>query len=203
MTEENQKAEELRDLFLEVTDESTVTEEKKESRGTLKHEEEINEEIGEVIDELIEEYDVSTKLDSDELIVAVKGFYDDLSDTEIAEEIGDKKLNKTVKRARIKLHLFRDSDFDSPFDIDDLRELMNQEKSTKEMADELGVSPSTVRSYSNVVEAERQAEEVEYRFRDEFEAVLEDRELQQHMTDSAKVDGLDDATEDMEVDLDM
>ncbi|MFB6282903.1 MAG: conditioned medium-induced protein 4 [Halobacteria archaeon] len=203
MTEENEKAEELRDLFLEVTDESTVTEEKEETRGTLKHEEEVEEEIGEVIEKVVDEYDVSTKLDRDQLILVVRGYYNDLSDTEIAEKIGDKKLNKTVKRARVKLHLFRDSDFDAPFEMDRLRELHENDVSTADAAEELDVSASTVRSYRNVVEAENQAKEADYSYRDEFEAVLEDRELQQHMTDSAKVDGLEDATEDMEVDLDM
>ncbi|MDY7081277.1 MAG: conditioned medium-induced protein 4, partial [Halobacteria archaeon] len=120
MTEQSreEKTEELRDLFMEVTDESTVTEEKEETRGTLKDKEEIDEEIGEVVDEMVEEYGINTKLDHDELVKIVRGFHEGDSDTEIADELGDKSLNKTVGRVRVKLHLFRDSDSDAPFELE-------------------------------------------------------------------------------------
>ena len=46
-------------------------------------------------------------------------FYNGLSDTEIAEQLGDRALNNTVCRARIKLHLFRKFDLALPFDKDE------------------------------------------------------------------------------------
>ncbi|MDY6779128.1 MAG: conditioned medium-induced protein 4 [Halobacteria archaeon] len=201
--ERKEKAEELRDLFVEVTDESTVTEEQREKRGTLKDDEEIDEEVREIVEEMTDEYGIRTKLDTDQLVDLVRLYYEDLSDTEIARELGDEDLNKTVSRARIKLHLLRESDFDAPFDVDELRDLLDEERSTSEMADELGVSESTVRSYANVVEAERESERVDHEYVERFEAVVEDREISEQMTSAAKDDGLTDATEDMEVDVDM
>ena len=46
-------------------------------------------------------------------------FYNRLSDTEIAEQLGDRALNNAVSRARIKLHLFCESDLVLPFDKDE------------------------------------------------------------------------------------
>lgn len=196
-----EKAEELRDLFMEVTDESTVTEEQEETHGTLKDAEEVNKELQEVVEEMVDEYGIRTKLDTDELVDIVRYYHEGYTDTEIAEELGDKSLNKTVARVRVKLHLFRDSDFDAPFDIDDIRDRMDD--STKEIADDLDVSKSTVRAYMNVVHAEKQAEEAGHRYQERFEEILEDHELTQQLTSSAKDDGLRDATEDMEVDVNM
>lgn len=196
-----EKAEELRDLFMEVTDESTVTEEQEESHGTLKDTEEVEEELREVVLEMTEEYDIDTKLDIDELVEIVRLYHDDHSDTEIARELGDDGLNKTVARVRVKLHLFRDSDFDSPFPIDELRDRIDD--ATAEIAEDLDVSESTVRTYTNAVEAERQAEEADGRYEERFREILEDGELSRQLTSSAKDDGLRDATEDMEVDVNM
>lgn len=196
-----EKAEELRDLFMEVTDESTVTEEQEESYGTLKDSEEVNEELTGVVEEMTEEYDIETKLDIEDLVEIVRLYHDDYTDTKIARELGDDGLNKTVARVRVKLHLFRDSDFDAPFQIDELRDRVDD--STSEIADDLDVSESTVRTYMNAVEAERQAEEADHRYQERFREILEDGELSRRLTSSAKDDGLRDATEDMEVDVNM
>lgn len=201
--EKEEKAEELRDLFVDVTDESTVTEERNEERGTLPDEDEIDEEIRGVIDDLRDEYGFETSLDDDELVTVVRLYHDGASDAEIARELGDGSLDKTVKRARIGLHLFRDSDFDAPFEIDRLRELVDEGATNADAADELGVSASTVRAYRDGVEARRDAEAVDNEYADRFEAVLEDREIAETFTSDAKRDGLEGATEDAEVDVDL
>lgn len=201
--EDNEKTEKLRDLFMEVTDESTVTEEQEESHGTLKDEEEIKEEVKRIVNEMVDRYDIRTKLEDDDLVEIVRLYHDDYSDTEIARELGDQKLNKTVARTRIKLHLFRDSDFDAPFEMDELRDLIDEDLSTSEIAEELDVSSSTVRSYANVVEAEREAKKVNDKYQERFKDVLEDREISEKMTSAAKDDGLSEATEGLEVDMDM
>ena len=205
MSDENQeeKAEELRDLFVDVTDESTVTEEREEELGTLPDKDEIDAEIRETIDEMRDEYGFETSLDDDELVTVVRLYHDDASDAEIARELGDDSLDKTVKRARIGLHLFRDSDFDAPFEIDRLRELVDEDATNADAADELGVSASTVRAYRDAVEARRDAEAVDGEYADRFEAVLEDREIAETFTSDAKRDGLEGATEDAEVDVDL
>ncbi|XGI84608.1 conditioned medium-induced protein 4 [Halorutilales archaeon Cl-col2-1] len=197
------KTEELRDLFVEVTDESTVTEEKKESHGTLKDEEEINEEIEGTVEEMLDRYGIDTKLDTDDLVELVRLYHDGYSDTEIARDLGDEKLNKTVARTRVKLHLFRESDFDPPFDIDRLREFVDDDLTTAEMADELDVSKSTVRSYVHVIEAENEADRANHKYQDRFKNLLEDREISERITSSATEDGLQEATEGLEVDVDM
>ena len=201
--EKEKKAEELRDIFVDVTDESTVTEEREEERGTLPGEDEIDDEITDIVDEMRDEHGFETSLEDDEIVQVVRLYHDDESDAEIARELGDDSLDKTVRRARIGLHLFRDSDFDAPFEIDRLEQLLDEEATNSEIADELGVSSSTVRSYRRAVEARRRSEEVDNEYAERFEAVLEDREISERFTPDAKRDGLEGATEDAEVDVDL
>ncbi|MDZ7687184.1 MAG: conditioned medium-induced protein 4 [Halobacteriales archaeon] len=201
--EREKKAEELRDIFVEVTDESTVTEEREEERGTLPGEEEIDDEIRGTVDEMRDEYGFETSLEDDDVVQVVRLYNDGASDAEIARELGDDSLDKTVRRARIGLHLFHDSDFDAPFDIDRLEELLDEEATNSEIADELDVSSSTVRSYRRAVEARRESEEADGEYAERFEAVLEDHEISERFTPNAKRDGLEDATEDAEVDVDL
>jgi hypothetical protein len=203
MSDEKEKAEQLRDLFVDVTDESTVTEERNEERGTLPDKDEIDDEIRGVIEDMRDEYGFETSLEDDELVTVVRLYHDGASDAQIARELGDDSLDKTVRRARIGLHLFRDSDFDAPFEIDRLRELLDQDATNADAADELGVSASTVRSYRDAVEARREAEAAENEYADRFEAILEDREIAETFTSDAKRDGLEGATEDAEVDVDL
>jgi len=201
--EKEKKAEELRDIFVDVTDESTVTEEREEERGTLPGEDEIDDEITDIVDEMRDEHGFETSLEDDQIVQVVRLYHDDESDAEIARELGDDSLDKTVRRARIGLHLFRDSDFDAPFDIDRLEQLLDEEATNSEIADELGVSSSTVRSYRRAVEARKRSEEVDNEYAERFEAVLEDREISERFTPDAKRDGLEGATEDAEVDVDL
>jgi hypothetical protein len=201
--EKEKKAEELRDIFVDVTDESTVTEEREEERGTLPGEDEIDDEITDIVDEMRDEHGFETSLEDDEIVQVVRLYHDDESDAEIARELGDDSLDKTVRRARIGLHLFRDSDFDAPFEIDRLEQLLDEEATNLEIANELGVSSSTVRSYRRAVEARRRSEEVDNEYAERFEAVLEDREISERFTPDAKRDGLEGATEDAEVDVDL
>jgi len=201
--EREKKAEELRDIFVDVTDESTVTEEREEERGTLRGEDEIDDEIREVVDEMRDEHGFETSLDDEEVVQVVRLYHDGASDAEIAGELGDDSLDKTVRRARIGLHLFRDSDFDAPFEIEKLEELMDEGATNSEIADELGVSASTVRSYRRAVEARQRSEDADGEYAERFEAVLEDREISERFTPDAKRDGLEGATEDAEVDVDL
>jgi len=204
MTDDSEKkAEELRDIFVEVTDESTVTEEREEERGTLRTDEEIDEEVRSVVEEMVDEYNIETKLGVDQLVDVVRLYYDGASDAEIARELGDNSLDKTVRRARISLHLLHDSDLDAPFDIDELEELLNEGATTTECAEELGVSSSTVRTYRDAVEARRRSEEAGGRYVERFEEVVEDRDISEKFTSDAKKDGLEGATEDAEVDVDL
>ncbi|WP_135823546.1 conditioned medium-induced protein 4 [Halorussus ruber] len=197
----DEKTEELRDIFMDVTDESTVTEQQEETHGSLSSEAEVDEHLEDVVARMRDRYDFGTTLSDDELVTVVRGFYAGDSDAEIARDLGDASLGKTVSRARIDLHLIRDSDTDAPFDMDELRDLLDDGATTVECAEQLDVSESTVRRYRRVVETQQERRTVNDRFRDEFENVLRDRELSDRMTERVQEDGLDDATEGMETNV--
>ncbi|NHN60631.1 MULTISPECIES: conditioned medium-induced protein 4 [Halorussus] len=197
----DEKTEELRDIFMDVTDESTVTERQEETHGSLSSETAVEERLQEVVARMRDRYDFGTSLSDEELVTVVRGYYAGDSDAEIARELGDSSLGKTVSRARIDLHLIRDADEDAPFDMDDLRDLLDDDASTTECAGQLDVSESTVRRYRRVLEAQQQRRTVNDQFRNEFENVLQDRELSDRMTEGVQEDGLDDATEGMETNV--
>ncbi|WP_135853316.1 conditioned medium-induced protein 4 [Halorussus salinus] len=197
----DEKTEELRDIFMDVTDESTVTEQQVETHGSLDSEAAIDDRLAEVVGQMRDRYDFATTLSDTDLVTVVRGFYAGDSDADIARELGDASLGKTVARARIDLHLLRDADEDAPFELDALRDLLEADSSTSECAAELDVSESTVRRYRRVVEAKRQRRTVNDQFRNEFENILQDRELSDRMTESVQEDGLDDATEGMETNV--
>jgi predicted transcriptional regulator len=197
----DEKTEELRDIFMDVTDESTVTESQEETHGSLQSEAEVEERLEDVVGRMRDRYDFGTTLSDPELVTVVRGYYAGDSDAEIARELGDASLGKTVSRARIDLHLLRDSDTDAPFDLDELRTLRENGASTSECAAELDVSESTIRRYCRVIETQQEQRTVNDRFRDEFETILQDRELSDRMTEEVQKDGLDDATEGMETNV--
>ena len=197
----DEKTEELRDIFIDVTDESTVTEQQEETHGSLSSETDVEERLAAVISQMRNRYDFGTTLSDDELVTVVRGFYAGDSDAEIARELGDASLGKTVSRARIDLHLVRDSDTDAPFDLETLRDLLADGATTTDCAETLDVSESTVRRYRRIVETQQECRTVNDRYRDEFENVLRDRELSDRMTEDIQKDGLDDATEGMETNV--
>jgi hypothetical protein len=197
----DEKTEELRDIFMEVTDEDTVTEPQEETPGSLTSDEEVDARLREVVAEMREDLDFSTTLDDDDLVTVVRGFYAGDSDAEIARDLGDASMAKTVARARIDLHLLRDDDTDAPFDLDDLRDHLDDDRNVEDIADSLDVSETTVRRYRRVVDAQNERRRVNDKYRDEFESVLQDRELAERLTANVQEDGLDDATEGMETDV--
>ncbi len=101
---------------MKISTNTTVVEKQATQHGTLKGSAELERALREVVSEMIGRYNIQTKLTLDQLATTVRLFYNGLSDTEIAEQLGDRALNKTVSRARIKLHLFRKSDLALPFD---------------------------------------------------------------------------------------
>jgi DNA-binding NarL/FixJ family response regulator len=108
------KTEQLKELFLKISSSTKVIEKQAKLHGDLKGSEEIERRLREVVSDMCERYSIQTKLTPEQLATLVRLFYKGLSDTEIAEGLGDRALNKTVSRARIKLHLFRRSDLKPP-----------------------------------------------------------------------------------------
>ncbi|WP_227379187.1 response regulator receiver protein [Haladaptatus halobius] len=189
---ESEKTDRLRKIFMDVADDPTVTEAQEETRGVHHDTSAVDETLGDIIREMETEYSFQTSLSTSELVQLVQLFFDGYSDTAIARELGNASRDKAVNRARIHLQLFRETDFNSPFDLDRLRDLLREDVPTADIAKSLSVSKSTVRKYRNVIEAERAATAVDHRYRRRFEATLAASEQDEFLRISLD-DGLDDA----------
>lgn len=195
----DEKTEELRDIFMDVTDEETVTEAQEESRGSLTDERDAGAQIAEIVAGMRERYEFDSSLSDDELVAVVEGFYTGASDTAIADELDVSR--RAVFRARLDLHLVRERDTDAPFDLAEFRELLSKEVPTGDLAAHFDVSPSTIRRYRRVVRAQNEARRVSDRFRSEFEDALVDADIAEQFTTDMKDDGLEEATDGMETNV--
>lgn len=185
------RTDQLKELFLKISNNNTkVVEKQAILHGDLKGSKEIERALRGVVSEMIERYNIQTKLTPDQLAAMVRLFYKGLSDTEIAEGLGDRALNKTVSRARIKLHLFRESDLKPPFDEKDFMNLVEAGCSVKEMSERLSVAPSTISEYKNIFECQRAAKRDGYTKR--FAEILSDQEVSERMVSHISKDGLQD-----------
>jgi predicted transcriptional regulator len=184
------KTDQLRDLVLKMGASTKVVEQQAKQHGNLRGSSEIERALLGVVSEMIKSYNIQTKISPEQLATVVRLFYKGLSDTEIAEQLGDRALNKTVSRARIKLHLFRESDLKPPFDRAEFMRLVDEGRSVKELAESLGVAPSTISEYRNIFESQRAAERDGYVKR--FEAILSDQDVSESMTSHISKDGLQD-----------
>ena len=191
--------EELRNIFKDISDEDTVTETQEDSRGSLTQERASEERLHEIIDRMQEDHKFESSLSDAKLATVVERFYDDATDTAIADELGISR--RDIFRARLDLHLIRDRDTDAPFDLAALRDLLDDDRSTGEIADDLDVSESTVRRYRRVVEAQNEARRVSDRFRSEFEDALLEAGMGEEFTDEMADDGLEEATEGTETNV--
>jgi predicted transcriptional regulator len=171
----------------------------KKIHGTLRDREAVEREIALVMREILEQGLFKTKLRPIQLAKLVSAYYAGKNDTEIARELGDEKLSKTVARARVRLKLFRDLDFKMPFDRDKMELLLESGNTMKEISDELGVSPSTLREYRHVIE---QRDDVTIdSYLERIKDVMEDRDLSELMTKSATKDGLEDSIDATEAEM--
>jgi DNA-binding CsgD family transcriptional regulator len=184
------KTDQLRELVLKISPTTKVVEKQASKHGNLRGSSEIERALLVVVSEMIKVYNIQTKLSPRQLASVVRLFYKGQSDTEIAEELGDRALNKTVSRARIKLHLFRESDLKAPFDKDTFLRLSDAGKSVKEMSVALSVAPSTISEYKNIFESQRLAERDGYTRR--FKEILSDQDVSEKMVSHISKDGLQD-----------
>ncbi|EMA43874.1 hypothetical protein [Halococcus saccharolyticus] len=217
----DEKTEELRDIFVDVTDESTVTERQEDTPGSLARDESAAERVEAVVASMRERYDFDTDLPDAALADLVEGFYDGLGDAALAERAADSVdeddadegtssdasdpetfdlSRRDVFRVRMDLHLVREADTDAPFALGDLRDRLTNDEPIAEIADALDVAESTVRRYHRVLETQAERRRVGDRFREEFDEILSDADLAS-LTEDVTRDGLDDATDGMENDL--
>jgi DNA-binding NarL/FixJ family response regulator len=200
---DSEKVEQLTDIFHEITGESSTTERQHEDRwaSVSADNSDGNDAIRSIVREMTDEYGIQTSLDEDELVTVVRRYHAGEGDREIARTLGTPNRDKTIARARISLHLFRDTDFDAPFELSQLRELLDQDASNEEIADTLSASKSTVRAYARVLAAEAEAEQASHEYQSRFEQALTDAEMDSDDTDqfsetvspTAYASGLEDA----------
>jgi DNA-binding CsgD family transcriptional regulator len=184
------RTDQLRDLVLKIGASTKVVEKQATRHGSLRGSGEIERALLGVVREMIKQYNIQTKLTPEQLSTVVRLFYKGLSDTEIAEQLGDRALNKTVSRARIKLHLFRETDLKPPFDKGEFLGLSDAGKSVKEMAEALKVAPSTISEYRNIFDSQRASERDGYTKR--FLEILSDQDVSERMVTAHTEDGLQD-----------
>ena len=184
------RTDQLRDLVMKIGATTKVVEKQATRHGSLRGSGEIELALLGVVREMIKQYGIQTKLTAEQLSSVVRLFYKGLSDTEIAEQLGDRALNKTVSRARIKLHLFRESDLKPPFDKDEFLRLGESNKSVKEMAESLHVAPSTISEYRNIFDSQKASERDGYTKR--FLEILSDQDVSERMVTAHTEDGLQD-----------
>ncbi|AGB17682.1 hypothetical protein Halru_3116 [Halovivax ruber XH-70] len=192
----NEKTEELRDIFTEVTDEEAVTESQEADRGSLEQDERsVDERLNGVIEQLRNRYTFDTALSTAELRTVAREFYDGASDDAIAGEIGVD--TDEVFEARLAMHLTRD---DAVEDVD-LVALREHDGSVETIADEFDCAVEDVARYRAIAEANAESRAANDRYRDEFDSILADTGISTRMASDVREDGLEDATEGMETDV--
>ena len=184
------RTDQLRDLVLKIGASTKVVEKQATRHGSLRGSGEIERALLGVVGVMIKQYGIQTKLTPENLSTVVRLFYKGLSDTEIAEQLGDRALNKTVSRARIKLHLFRETDLKPPFNKEEFLHLSDIGKSVKEMAEALKVAPSTISEYRNIFDSQKASDRDGYTKR--FLEILSDQDVSERMVTAHTEDGLQD-----------
>ncbi len=199
MPEEIQKKEQLLQLFTNMTGNTQIVEPMKKIHGTLRDSDAVEREIALIMRELLDQGIFKTKLRPIQLAKLICAYHSGKNDTEIARDLGDEKLSKTVARARVRMKLFRELDFKMPFDRFKMEELMTSGKTMKEISEQLGISPSTLREYRHVLEAmiDRDMDRYIERIKD----VMEDRDLTEQMTTSATKDAFGESIDITEAEL--
>ncbi len=197
--QDDKRKRELLQLFTNISGKTKIVEPMKKIHGTLRDRDAVEREIALVMREILEQGFFKTKLKPIQLARLVSAYYAGKNDTEIARDLGDEKLSKTVARARVRLKLFRELDFKMPFDQDRMEDLLLSGKTMKEVSEDLGVSPSTLREYRHVIE---QRDDVTIDpFLERIKDVMEDRDLSEQMTRSATKDSLGEAIDITEAEM--
>ncbi|WP_144924123.1 hypothetical protein [Halorubrum salsamenti] len=225
----DEKTSELRDIFVETTGSETVTERQAESRGTLTDRDEaaVDERVRELVAAMRDRYDFSTDLDDATYARIARGRFEEGDDEAIAAALVEEREADgdgegagagagdgsgvppvvdpaTVRDARLDLHLVREADRevdDASFEYDDLKQLTAEGRSIPECAEALDADPDVVAKHARVARVDLTSTRANDRFRDEFRDLLTDAEIEDSHAETARDDGLEEATEDMETDV--
>ncbi|WP_338730152.1 conditioned medium-induced protein 4 [Haladaptatus sp. DJG-WS-42] len=190
----DEKTESLRDLFLSVAGDTTVTEQQEASRGSLTSKTGVRKRLTAIIDKMRERYAFTTELPDAKLATLVEAYYDDAADEDIATMLD--VTPATVFDARMDLHLVRDSDLDADIDLDALRSALADDTPVTTIAADLDTDDATIRRATRVIKTQAERRRVSDRFVTDFEEILD--AISTSMTKSTRETGLKDATEGME-----
>lgn len=198
------KTEELRDLFLDVTDEqTTVTESQEEGRGSLTDDgRPVDDRLRSVTEQMQEKFTFETDWDRETYCDLVTGFYDGSDDAALAATLDEPPAR--VFWARMDLHLLRDDD---PVGVDieeaTLATISDRpDDDSSALAADLDIETGAVERCRGVLAAQDRSRRVSQRFQTAFEEILTDADLTGQFTAEAHDDGLDEATDGAEVDVD-
>lgn len=195
------KTQELRDIFLDVSEDETVTESQEDTHGSLASDDEIDARLAETIDRMRENFEFQTDLDDDTLVTVVRAYYSGDSDEEIAAAVDADVSASDVRTARLDLHLLRPEDTEVEFDITALREQLEADTPAEEIAADLDIDEETVEEYRNVLRVRALIQRTNARYPIEFEDALQDTQIAERLTHDTREDGLEEATEGQEVDV--
>ena len=196
------KTEQLRDIFIEVADETEVTESQAQQRGSLLPADSVDDRLADIVGRMRERFDFETDLDDAALTTVVTRFYDGDDDEDIAEDI--ECSPEAVFAARMDLHLVRDDD--PALDPGAVRDHLDPTSddanpSDAAIADALEADPAEVARTRRVLETQQEARLLSHRFQTEFEEILTDADIAVQFTADAQEDGLKEAAEDIETDV--
>jgi len=197
----DEKTEELRDIFMDVAEDGTVTESQTAGRGSLADTDEadVADRVAAVVERMRDRYDFATDLPTVDLVTVVRRFYDGDDDAAIADAIDVDSA--TVFAARMDLHLLADADTEFDFDLDAFRDRLDAgETDSETLAAAFDTDPETVARARRVSATKVAVRRVSHRFQSEFEDAIPDAALAVQLTAATREDGLEEAAEDIETD---
>jgi hypothetical protein len=189
----DQNKKRLLSLFMDITNKTTITQPITRKYGTLRDRDAMETEISHITSEILNRGLIQTKFSPRQIARIVIGFFDDKSDNQIARDLEGEHLSRSVGRARIRLKLFRDTDFHFPFDRAEIQGLIDQGLSLKTISDKLGISYSSFRQYYHTIQMESDSA-IDLHV-ERIRAVMEDRDISEKMTSSALNIALDQSIE--------
>lgn len=202
----DEKTEKLRNIFLSVADEERVTESQEVSRGSLTRRGDSEPKLRAVVAEMGEKFEFDDPLSDDERCLLIREFYAGATDEELAEMLSI--TPETVFTARVNLHLIRESESPTTAFATAVREQTDAGErltpaATEALAKAFDIEKAAVIRKAAVIQSIERSRRVSHRFRTAFEEILTDADLSVVFTADAHNDGLADATDGAEVDVDL
>lgn len=193
----DEKTETLRDIFISVADDATITERQEESPGTLTGSSSVDDRLATLITRMRSHHNFASTLDDEALISLAREVYAGSTDADLAVE-HDVSIDE-IRQARFDLHLVFDVDREVSASFDALRSAFASGATATDLQEEFDLSTAEAERAHVVLEVEREMRQTNYRFRDEFDELLDDGDLEEQLSDAVTDDGLADATEGLEV----